>query len=552
MTRILTGLVALTALTGASFAGSLDWNAARGSVRSLRFNKAEAPQYEGDAKTVAVSFLKDRRALFNGAAALNAIGAIGHIADNPDLSAGEDLQVEVSRVDEGKTVRFVRFQQKVEGLPVVGGDMVVAVRDNGSVSSVQGGYAAEAHRMGLTGFSNVKVIPEAEAFQVAEKDLAAEAPGNYRAIKLVWFVDSDGQLIKSYQVDMTAVKPRGDWRYQVDAVNGKVLSKENLILYHDAPKGALDAQVYMTNPLRDDTLVSVKLERLTGDKKTLAGKYVKAGNGKNPAIQADAEGSFVVDKDSTHFGEVMAYYHIDKVHQNLKEIDPDFTGMDWQIPITAHSKGSFWSKTDNAYYSPMEKAMFILDPNKLNDLHLEASVSYHEYHHAVTDAIVSGLRGTEGKSLHEGYSDYFACALTHDPEIGEWALKPLNRPNMRDLRSQRTYPADIHPDREPHSDGEIWAAACWALRSAIPADKSDFLIHKSRFYLSSNGTFKTAYEGILQADQDFFNGEYADQIKAVFHARGLDSDTVSKDGAAVDVEENLRRRVGFAKLHDQE
>lgn len=548
MTRILGGFVAFSALASAAVGGGLDWNASRGSVRSLRFGKAEAPRYEGSAKDVALSFLSDRRALFNGSGALAAMGVIGHANGQSELDAGEDLDVKVERVDEGQ-VRFVRLQQMVDGLPVAGGDMVVAVREDGGVSAVHGGYAADAHRPGLTGFSSVQTISQEDAFQAAEENLAAKQLGDYRDIQMTWWVDADGQLLKSYRVDMTAQEPRGDWRIFVDAVNGKILEKDNLLLFH-SPEGAFEAQVYLSNPLRDDQLRTVQLERIVGDGTRLVGKFVKVKNGKSTPLHAPDK-NFVVDEDSTHFGEVMAYYHIDRIHQNINEIDPAWNGMDWQIPITAHDKGNFWSQNDNAYYSPMQKAMFILDPKKLNDLHLEASVSYHEYHHAVTDAIVPGLRGTEGKALHEGYSDYFACALTQDAEIGEWALQPINRPHMRDLTSPRKYPQDLHPEREPHSDGEIWAAACWDLRSAIPADKADFLVHKSRFYLSSSGTFKDAYEGILQADLDYLGGQFQDAVKEVFHNRGLDQDTVSKSGVAVDTESNLRRRVGFSELHNE-
>jgi hypothetical protein len=305
-----------------------------------------------------------------------------------------------------------------------------------------------------------------------------------------------------------------------------------LFFGHEGHEATGTGKIFMTNPLRDNTLQEVTLERLQSNSK-LVGQFVKVKNGKANEIQVE-DGNFVVDQSSTHFAEVMAYYHIDAIHQNIKEIDPAYTGMDWQISITVHDKGSFFMRNDNAFYSPFKKAMFILDPKKLNDLHLEAGVAYHEYHHAVTDNIVPGLSSTEGRAMHEGYADYFSCALTNDPELGEWALKPLNRPNMRDLRSQRKYPEDLHPNREPHSDGEIWGASCWDLRKAIPADKADFLVHRSRFYLSGNATFKSAYEGILQADQDFYDGQYAEQITAVFTARGIAGDTVKEDGQVED------------------
>ena len=550
--RELRAALLVATIGSAAFAGGVEWDSARGSVRSLSFSAAEAPQYAGSAVEVARAFLAENRALFNGVAARRTASLVMSAHQAPaSLGEGAQPELEVTRVDDDQGLSFVRLQQMRDGLPVEGGDVVVAVRDGGAVTSVQGGYAARAHEPRVGTLSAGVGLAAAEAMATAKADLAAEELGGYEASALVWWVDADGQLVKAHRVDISAVKPRGDWRIHVDAATGRILSRQNMLLFHDGDAGteAGSAEVYLTNPLREAGRSYVSLKNLTGDKKRLVGTYVKVLNGKGPTYVAGADGNFVVEESSPHFGEITAYYAIDRIHENLKQIDPAFTGMDWQIPITAHDKGSFFMKNDNAYYSPFKKAMFILDPKKLNDLHLEASVSYHEYHHAVTDAIVPGLNSTEGRAMHEGYSDYFACALTNDPEIGEWALKPLNRPNMRDLRSQRHYPEDLHPQREPHSDGEIWAASCWDLRAAIPADKADFLVHKSRSYLSSNATFKSAYEGMLKAADDFLGGQFKAEIQAVFEARGIAGETAGEAAEGQDVVQALAQRVRFEDLH---
>lgn len=545
MKTVLQGLLAAASLASLAVSAPTQWDPVRGSVRAMTFEATGAPRHAGTAEEAARAFLDSHRTLFNGR------GLVAAFAEGA-ADEGPAPEVKMTRLDDTGSMRFVRFAQEVDGLPVDGGDLVVAVRADGSVSSVQGGYAAAGHDVRVRGFAEAAPIAADDAVASAKAEIAAEKLGDYQSVRLVWWVDADGKLVKSHRVDIAALRPRGDWRVFVAADDGRVLSKQNLLLFHhahdeaaaaDAPKG----QVYLTNPMRDANKVEVTLERLTSPDK-LIGEYVRVNNGKHETITA-ADGNFVVDESSTHFAEVGAYYHIDKIHQNLKEIDPDFTGMDWQIPITVHDKGSFFVKKDNAFYSPFKKAMFILDPEKLNDLHLEAGVAYHEYHHAVTDNIVPGLNSVEGRAMHEGYSDYFACVLTDDPELGEWALQPLNKPHMRDLRSQRKYPQDLHPEREPHSDGEIWGAACWDLRKVIPADKADFLVHRSRFYLSGNATFKAAYQGMLQADADFLGGEFHEQIKAVFTARGIAGDTVDAAGRSEDAPEAARARIGFEALH---
>ena len=533
---LLFGLIGSTAL-----AGALDWDPTRGSVRTLTFDRAEAPRYAGDAVAAARAFLDENRALFNGVAARTAVppGAGGD-GVSPRLDAGERPEVRVSRVDELDGVSFVRMQQVHAGLEVDGGDLVVALRADGSVSSVQGGYAARAHQ--ARGLAPEVGIPAAEALAIARADLAAAVPGGHQADQLVWWVAPDGRLVKAHRVDLGAVVPRGDWRYFVDAATGEVLSKQNLLLFYQEAPGPR-AMVLMTNPLHDPDLTGVNLEHLVGSQARLIGQYVRVLNGKAEEVEADPDGNFVVPQSSTHWAEVNAYFHVDRIHQNLKEIDPAFQGMDWPISITVHEAVGY----DGAHYSPAKKEIFIRDPRRLNDFHREAALTYHEYHHAVTDAVVPGLFGPETTALNEGYSDYFACAFTADARIGEWVLQPLGLPYARNLESQRHYPEDLDPEGDPHSDGEIFAAACWTLRRIIPADKADFLVHRSRFYLSSSAVFWTAYNGMRRADDDYLGGQYADAITAVFLARGI-AQGATGEGAHGDGAQ-LARRLRFRDLY---
>ncbi len=545
ISRLAFALVAIGQLAPAG-AETIQWDAEKGSVRVLAYGETEAPKFRGTPAQAAQAFLAEKRDLFNGRTSGFAPVAgqmFGFEAALPAASQpGPTPEVAVTRVDEAGDLSFVRMNQTVDGLEVLGADMVVAVRRDGGVSSYQGSYLATAHDRSLAASVATATLDPEAAEAAALEAVGAEQVAESRGAQLVWTADRDGALKKAYRVDVVALEPRGDWRVVVDAGSGQILSKENLLLFASEATGK--GRVYMSNPLRDPTIQNVTLERLVGNG-FLESPFVKVTNGKAQRIQAN-DGNFEVEASSTHFAEVMGYFHMDRIHRNLKEIEPSFAGMDFRIPLEVHSKGSFFMKNDNAYYSPMQKAMFILDPKKLNDLHLEAAVSYHEYHHAVTDAIVPGLSSVEGKAMHEGYSDYFACSLDNDPEIGEWALQPLNRPNMRDLRSGRKYPQDLHPQREPHSDGEIWAAACWTLRERIGRTKADFLVHKSRSYISGSATFKSAYEGMLAADRDHFGGANQEAVTAVFTERGIAGSAPAD--AVAEMAERARFRALFAAL----
>lgn len=528
----------LAAGTTQAPAAQLEWDALRGSVRAVTFGASEAPRYGGSAAEVARAFVAENAGLFNGAAALRAdssFGGTGEITIQTFSGARRgEPEVEIARVDEGERVSFVRMKQMYRGHEVAGADLVVAVRADGSVSAAQGGYVAAAHDLDAGTRISGSVLDDSEALAAARAALPAFVAGEHQKIDRVFWMDREGGLVSAFRVELEAAEPRADWQVFVDSASGRILETRDLMMSFAQGKG----RVHMSNPLKTPELVDVVLTDLNAGGK-LVGPFTKIMNGKADTITA-ADGNFVVDKSSTHFAEVMGFFHVNRIHAAVKTQEPSWKGMDWQVPLTVHDKGNFFMKNDNAFYSPMKKALFILDPKKLNDLHLEAEVVYHEYHHAVTDAIVPGLSSTEGRAMHEGYADYFACSISEDPEIGEWALQPIGKPNMRDLRSGRKYPQDLHPQREPHSDGEIWAASCWDLRAKLGATKADFLVHKSRFYISGNATFKSAYEGILAADKDFFGSANQADIKAVFDARGISGPTAGGEAEAVEVAQKAR------------
>jgi Zn-dependent metalloprotease len=209
MTRLLAGLVAGTALAGNALAGTPQMDAVRGSVRSLTFEAAEAPRYQGSAEQAARNFLSEYRSLFNGGEQPVARGFAATADAGLQRDEGETPEVRTTRVDQTESVRFVRFQQQVDGLDVDGADVVVAVREDGTISSVQGGYAASGHEPALRGFASPVGISSTEAMDIAKQALAAEELAGYEASELMWWVDGDGGLVKAHRVDISATKPRG-------------------------------------------------------------------------------------------------------------------------------------------------------------------------------------------------------------------------------------------------------------------------------------------------------------------------------------------------------
>ncbi|MEJ2744219.1 MAG: M36 family metallopeptidase, partial [bacterium] len=278
-------------------------------------------------------------------------------------------------------------------------------------------------------------------------------------------------------------------------------------------------RVYLTSPAEDPSYTIVPLDRLRRPVE-LKGEHVVVLNEDFPEARSE-DGSFIYAPSDTHFDEVMAYYHVDRVGAFFRKLDPPLDeAMEAKGRIRAFVHAG--DAMDNAYYDPSTHAIYLGDgggAERLNDLAKEAAVVYHEYTHAVLDYVNPHLKGTEADALHEGYADYYCCSMTDDPQIGEWVIAPLGKPYLRDLINAKRYPGDLQG--EAHADGEIWGGACWDLRRAIGVEKADRLVYESMHFLPEFSRFQDAALGVLQASENIYSHRHTDEIAEVMAMRGL-------------------------------
>ncbi len=408
-------------------------------------------------------------------------------------------------------IQHVHYQQEFRRIPVLGARLSVHIDAANRVCMVNGSYCP-----GVAVDMSAAMISASAAIQAALDTLQIQGHGTPEA-ELVVF-PKDARHIRAYQVSVSSQKPLGDWVFFLDAATGETLDSYNALKF---AKGR--GMVYNTNPERDSQIVTAELFDLN-ETKTLAGAYFTMKNAAKGAANAvpTAAGTYDFlynDPANTHFDEVMAYYHLSKVARFFR----NFGYKKHDAPMLAHvhvpdpETGS--ANYDNAYYSPLKRALFFGHGEELNDLAKEAAVIYHEYTHSVVDALQPLMATSEAGALHEGYADYFGCSLTEDPEIGEYAVKKLGEDHLRDLRSVRTY--DTLTKSNVHSDGEIWGCTCWKIREALGRQVADLLIYESLWYLPPNATFLDAADGILQADAGLFNNEHLSELTAILHAQNI-------------------------------
>ncbi|KPL12160.1 hypothetical protein AMJ85_01750 [candidate division BRC1 bacterium SM23_51] len=197
--------------------------------------------------------------------------------------------------------------------------------------------------------------------------------------------------------------------------------------------------------------------------------------------------------------------------------------------------------------------MFLFKPSPplfpiYRDGALDGDVVLHEYTHGLTTRMVGGpsnvlaLRALQSVAMAEGWSDFFPCSIFDDPVVAEYVTGNTER-------GVRHFAYDDHPWLfgavgntfavtepalpsggpfatvflpEEHNDGEIWAAALWALRDALGyARLAESLVVEALRYTPPSPTMLDGRDAILVADTVKFQGVHHGQIWRAFAQRGM-------------------------------
>ncbi len=108
------------------------------------------------------------------------------------------------------------------------------------------------------------------------------------------------------------------------------------------------------------------------------------------------------DDSNSEASERDAYYHALVTHQFIKELDPAFTGVDYNMPIVV----DIFDRDCNAFYDGFGINFFGESMRCVNTARI-ADVVLHEYGHGVTDQQYRPL--SPSGAMHEAFSDYWAA-----------------------------------------------------------------------------------------------------------------------------------------------
>ena len=470
--------------------------------------------------------------------ALSAMTALA-LTTASSFAADPDLRLETVR--ESLTGTHYRYRQYVDGLPVVGAELVLTKDHLGRV-----------------------LREERQLVAVPSRRISAQSAGNATHMVNV------GGIARAARREVREEEPLRPIAYYYDATTGELLRVEPLFF------NAKPARVFEANPvsklnapsLRDmnDAASAVPAAAYSdmelhdvNESGPLAGPNARIVDVENPAIAPiDGSRSLLLDRQDDGFEDVNAYYHVDRMQRYLQSLG--YTGakrlVPYAVPVDAHAAGG----ADNSYYISSivkgEGTLFFGDGG--TDDAEDPDLVVHEYGHAVLDWIAplafTGSFGSQARALSEAFSDYIAfsdqyrwnvasgrdasCFADWDARCdGEASSRCAYAPGsdcLRRLDSNKTMADYITRDSSgvEHQNSVIWSSALREIFLALDARHgaaegkriSDTLVVESMFGLPASPAFADNARRLLFVDSLLFEGTHAPVICAAMSARAILTD----------------------------
>lgn len=438
------------------------------------------------------------------------------------LSLGDpllgDLFVRATRKGVANTV--VRFEQRVQGIPVLAPDVVVTIDNTNKVTFVMNGYE--------TGISIASVTPavtEAAAIGHVSTELGISAAPAYEHARLVIVPDGKASIL-AYEVrTIPSTAPHGEWRALIDAQTGEMISLEDISFHAtgsgfvfdpdplgtahatygqpgytdaaDATSAQLDA-ARSTRNLLDITDIGGGVFKLQGPFATIVDTEAPL-NG----LFTQPSTTFNFDRTADAFEAVNCYFHIDHIMRYVNNtlgvgVTP------YQYAGGARFDPHGLSGDDNSHYTS-GNGVVAFGEGGVDDAE-DADVVIHELGHGLHDWLTAGgLSQVNG--LSEGIGDY--VCQSYSRSLNQWtsAEAPFHWTFSWDghnewwagriTNSTALYPGGLVG--QVHADGQIWATCLMRIWNQIGREQTDRALFEGLTMTNSTTNQNQAAQAVLQA-----------------------------------------------------
>ena len=475
------------------------------------------------------------------------------VASNHDLFGGPAL--DLVRCQHVGQVWYVSYRQNLRGVPVLFEDWEFRVNEQGGLMAFRAGERAVDPAL-----ETRPRIGAGEARDRARVALALAPGARIEGGENLYLAAPEGgppRLVREVRALGTA--PPAHWVVLVDAEDGRLLWRHDRVRY--AISGVVSGEVHtdlpsevpVARPFRNQTVTVGATSVVTN----AAGAYSAPATGTvtvdmllqgpfcdvNRAEALDASFSTSVTNPAVvdhlwsaanaDIAERDAFYHVTRVHAELKAIDPAFVGNDYAMPVAVNI-----GNTCNAFWDGFG-INFFMEGNGCTNTGTMPDVIYHEYGHGVNDNLYiqagSGI-GMWNGALHEGLADVLSAMVQDNPVMGKGFFGPGT--SLRTLDNTLRWPEDGSPDG--HISGLILGGAVWDLRQSTGLATAARLSHLAKYGIPDDANDGVAMgeffvETLIADDDDgnLSNGSpHSTAIAEAFNAHGIGTGSLLSIGHA--------------------
>ncbi|HYO82029.1 MAG TPA: M36 family metallopeptidase [Bryobacteraceae bacterium] len=420
---------------------------------------------------------------------------------------------------------FIRFQQRLHGIPLRGAHLVVSLGSDNSVGGVS------AHLEPAAQVRGEWRLTAQDAITRAVREHGAAASDTPTAEKEYVLVEQNA--VPAWRVRFDSADPAGTWEYVVAADDGLILERQNL-------RRGVSAQgyAYPRNPVRGER-ERVMLDNLGTDgsltsAQTKVFSYLPALKGQvepGTVVQGAAMrgGNFLYEADDARAAEVQLYWGMETASARFRALG--FEGF--SQPLQGVVLYQDWDPekkrfigADNAFFKPGafgegRGGIFFYLTSRQGDTSLDTDVIFHEYTHAVVNELVGPRQSAGFRALNEGTADYFSSSFLDDPVMAEYVAKifGLRSPFLRRTDNEQAWPYSAVG--EEHADGNIWSGALWDVRRVLGAAATDEIAINTVAFLSPDAEFYDAAEMAVLTAEELYGERTAELVAKVMGQRGL-------------------------------
>ncbi len=434
------------------------------------------------------------------------------LADHAAVLKLDEKQLQLRRADYVLHKWYVTYHQVKDGVPVLFSEVELRLSASGNVMMFGSDFHSDIQVNTTPSLSSPAAFEAAtRGMQVAEVISPAETASQLYILPIKKDDRLDYHL--AYRFETITANPFGRFVTYIDAHSGEVLWRFDRVRY--SVTGNVSGAVHrnnVTDPLTTHSFPDLTLTLGSQSSATnAAGSFRFDHVGANLMLTARLEGSFarvmradgtaasftatvqdgqqlniLWDTGNSQTSERDAYFHTNIAHAFIKSIDPNFTGVDYAMPVRVNL-----NQTCNAFWDGSGINFFRAGNGCRNTAEIP-TVVYHEYGHGINDTqyFRQGIEdGLTNGAMHEGLADVNAALLVDDPVVGRGFME--NGGSVRNVKNTNRYPQNV--SGEIHTDGLILAGALWDIREALGLEIARRYSHFARYGTPDDPDLLTAY-----------------------------------------------------------